>query len=189
MYDLEFVEHGPLPPHERTWRHPSELGPTRAEVDTGSNRHLAALAIGTLAVLAVAGMVIAMTPRARSGPVALSATTAPFSAPATFAPRTATATTAGLPSARIPLGALLSSFSAFPHAVTSAPQLTLDGTDIAEVPADTDRVFVRTESVTYELQWGQVPYLSSPDGTVVFTTNGDLVAYVIGGKLVPIVDD
>jgi len=201
MYDFGLVEPGPLPPHERSWRHPSELGPNPADIDTGSKHIAATLTIGAVAVLAVAGMVVAMTPKTTSSPVALSATTAPTS-PATAAtvsltstpggatPREATASTAGISAAGIPVGALLSSFSAFPHAITSAPQLTLDGTDIAEeLPAAADRVFVRTEAVTYELQWGQVAYLSSPDGTVIFTVEGDLVAHVVDGQLITIVDD
>jgi hypothetical protein len=196
LYDLAFVEHGPLPPHERTWRHPSELGPTRADVETGSSNHLAALAIGALAVVAVAGLVIAMTPRTSSSPIALSATTTPVSAlrandPSTAtAPRVATAAAAGLPTSRIPIGALLTSFSAFPHAVTSGPQLTLDGTDVAtRLPDDHDIVLVHTEAVTYELPWGEVPFLRMPDGSVVFDGSGALLAHVAGGRLVMLVGD
>ncbi|TFH15469.1 MAG: hypothetical protein E4H05_08190, partial [Acidimicrobiales bacterium] len=156
------MEPGPLPPHERTWRHPSELGPTKADIDAGSSNHLAALAVGALAVVAVAGLVIAMTPRTSSSPIALSATTTPVSAvrsnDATTMPviassptRVATATSAGLPAPRIPIGALLTSFSAFPHAITSGPQLTLDGTGIAtELPDVHDIVLVHTEAVTYQ---------------------------------------
>ena len=200
MYDLAFVEHGPLPPHERTWRHPSELGPTRADVETGSSNHLAALAVGALAVVAVAGLVIAMTPRTSSSPIALSATTTPVSAlrpndPTTVrqdatSPRVATAAASGLPAPRIPIGALLTSFSAFPHAVTSGPQLTLDGTDVAtRLPDDHDIVLVHTEAVTYELPWGEVPFLRMPDGSVVFDGAGALLAHVAGGRLVMLVGD
>ncbi len=200
MYDLAFVEPGPLPPHERTWRHPSELGPTKADIEPGSSSHLAALAVGTLAVIAVAGLVIAMTPRTSSSPIALSATTTPVSAlrePTTAPPGIGSAaatasvrvaTAAGLP--RIPIGALLTSFSAFPHAITSGPQLTLDGTGVAKrLPDDHDIVLVRTEAVTYELQWGEVPFLGMPDGSVVFDGTGALVAHVAGGELVTLVDD
>jgi len=201
LYDLAFVEHGPLPPHERTWRHPSELGPTKADIETGSSNHLAALAIGALAVVAVAGLVIAMTPRTSSSPIALSATTTPVSAlrsndpptvavAATTPVRVATAAASGIPAPRIPIGALLTSFSAFPHAVTSGPQLTLDGTDVATRPPDDhDIVLVRTEAVTYELPWGEVPYLRVPDGSVVFDGDGALLAHVAGGRLVTLVDD
>jgi hypothetical protein len=195
LYDLAFVEHGPLPPHERSWRHPSELGPTKADIEVGSSNHLAALALGALAVIAVGGLVIAMTPRASSSPLALSATTAPVvrslspQTATTDAPvRIATAATAGLGAPRIPIGALLTSFAALPHAITSGPQLTLDGTAIAtSLPDDHDIVLVRTEAVTYELPWGEVPHLDVPDGSVVFDAAGDLLAHVDDGVLVTLV--
>jgi hypothetical protein len=201
LYDLAFVEPGPLPPHERTWRHPSELGPTRADSDNESSNHLAALALGALAVIAVAGLVIAMTPRTSSSPIALSATTTPVSAlrsnepptvtiAATPPTRVATAAAAGLPASRIPIGALLTSFSAFPHAITSGPQLTLDGTAIAtKLPDDHDIVLVRTEAVTYKLLWGEVPFLRVPDGSVIFDIAGSLLAHVAGGDVVTLVGD
>ena len=186
MYDLAFVEPAPLPPHERTWRHPSELGPTKADVERGSSNHLATLAVGTVAVIAVAGLVIAMTPRTSSSPLALSATTTPISATATA--RVATAAASGV--ARIPIGALLTSFSAFPHAITSGPQLTLDGTGVAaRLPAGHDIVMVRTEAVTYELPWGEVPFLGMPDGSVIFDPAGARLAHVAGGELVTLVGD
>lgn len=180
-----------MPPHERSWRHPSELAPTSADVESGSHHHhLATLAIGTVAVLAVAAMVVAMTPRPSSSPVAVSATTAPFAA---SQPRDPVASSAGVPSrsvARVPITALLTSVVASPHAITSGPQLTLDGTDIAdEVPDNADMVFVRTEAVTYELRWDQVAAMASPDGTVVFDATGDLLAHVSGGNLITLVDD
>ena len=189
MYDLAFVEDGPLPPHERTWRHPSELGPTSADVNTGSHSHFAALAIGAVAVFAVAGLVVAMTPRGSNGPVALSSTTtpvAPTEPPAVV--RTPTATSAGVSGSRIPVGALLTSFASFPHAITSAPQLTIDGTDIADhEPGDADVVYVHTDAVTYRLPWGQVANLAAPDGSVVFDADGDLLAHVSEGDVVMLV--
>lgn len=178
-----------MPPHERTWRHPSELGPTSADIDTGSHHHAAALAIGAVSVLAVAGLVIAMTPRATSGPIALNATTVPASpidAPATV--RAASATSAGVSGSRIPIGALLTSFAAFPHAITSTPQLTIDGTDVADhVPGDADVVYVHTDAVTYRLPWGQVAYLAAPNGSVIFDADGDLLAHVSEGEVVMLV--
>jgi hypothetical protein len=192
LYDLAFVEPGPLPPHERTWRHPSELGPTRADVDTGPHHHLAALTFGALAVMAVIGMVVAMTPRTSSAPVALNATTVPatVSTELIAQPRTATAATAGFSGSRIPIGALLTSFASMPHAIASAPPLTLDGTAIAaRLPRADDLVLVRTDEVTYQLPWGQVGYLQAPDGSVVFDADGALVARILDGRVVTIVGD
>jgi hypothetical protein len=187
LYDLVFVEPGPLPPHERSWRHPSELGPTRIDVDdASSNSHLLALVGGTLAVLAVAAMIVAMTPRTSSNPVALSATTTPITIRATVEPPAAT--TARPVQVLTPATALLASFVAFPHAVTSEPQLDLDGTDVAEeLPDDDEMVFLRTEAVTYRLPWHDVDLVNAPDGSVVFDTTGDVVARVADGELVTLV--
>ncbi len=195
MYDLVLVEPGPLPPHERSWRHPSELGPTRVDVDDPTRRshtNFVALAGGAIAVLAVATMVVAMTPRASGGPVALSATTTPISVRAIVEPPTSTtAGSSGAEAVQIrPSMVLLTSFAAFPHAVTSGPQLDLDGTDVAhESPANDEMVFLRTEAVTYRLRWDEVPQLIVPDGSVVFDADGDVVARVSGGDLLSLVDD
>lgn len=189
LYDLVLVEPGPLPPHERSWRHPSELGPTRIDVDdTASSSHLLALMGGALAVLAVAAMIVAITPRTSSSPVALSATTTPMAIRATVEPPAA----AAVRSVRVlaPATALLASFVAFPHAVTSEPQLDLDGTDVADdLPDDHAMVFLRTEDVTYRLPWHDVDLVNAPDGSVVFDTTGDVVARVAGGELVTLVDE
>jgi len=205
MYDLVFVEPGPLPPHERSWRHPSELGPTRLDVDDAvrsTRTNLAALAGGTVAVLAVATMVVAMTPRAVNGPVAMIATTTPISIRAVIDPPVATAPTAPAPAPATaadtaaettPLGprtAMLTSFSAFPHAVTPGPQLDLDGTDVADdSPADDEMVFLRTEAVTYLLPWDEAQRMNVPDGSVIFDADGDLVARVSAGELLSLVGD
>ncbi len=181
-----------MPPHERTWRHPSELGPTRRDIDDSSVRphvNLMALAGGTMAVLAVAAMVVAMTPRPSSGPVALSATTTPITARAVLEPPTVPVTAAPpVPIEVRARTAMLTSFVAFPHAVTSGPELDVDGTDVAEsAPAQDEIVFLRTEAVTYRLTWGEVQQMTVPDGSVVFDDNGDLVARVSDGDLVSLV--
>lgn len=80
-YDLSVVEHGPLPPHERTWRHPSELAAeehavARAEPTGGSTRAFA-FASGGLGLLAVGSLIVAVTPERSAAPVAVSATTTP----------------------------------------------------------------------------------------------------------------
>jgi hypothetical protein len=145
-----------------------------------------------MAVLAVATMVVAMTPRTSGGPVALIATTTAISA-RTVVERSASTIngTSGAEAAQIrPSTALLTSFAAFPHAVTSGPQLDLDGTDVAhEPPASDEMVLLRTEAVTYRLRWDEVSQLTVPDGSVVFDADGDLVARVSGGDLLSLVDD
>ena len=203
MYDLVFVEPGPLPPHERSWRHPSELGPTRLDVDDAVRRtrtNLVAFAGGTMAVLAVATMVVAITPRTANGPVAMIATTTPITVRAILVPTVATEPTTPLTTPVTtpvtapettpldPRTAMLTSFSAFPHAVTPGPQLDLDGTDVAaESPADDEMVFLRTEAVTYRLSWDDAQRMNVPDGSVIFDAEGDLVARVSAGELLSLV--
>ncbi len=157
-----------------------------------------ALAGGTLAVLAVAALVVAMTPRTSSGPVALSATTTPITARAVIEPPPSAPSTpgadpslsAGTSSSIQRPPVLLTSFVASPHAVTPGPQLDVDGTDVAAAaPTDDDIVFVRTEAVTYSLRWDVAMEMSMPEGSVVFDADGDLVARVSNGDLLSLVDD
>ena len=73
------MEHGPVPPHERSWRHPSELAAAeqaviRAEPVSHSTRTVA-LTTGTVGLLAIALLVLTMTPSRDGAPVALSAST------------------------------------------------------------------------------------------------------------------
>ncbi len=80
-YDLGVVERGPLPPHERTWRHPSELAAEeravlRAQAAAPSTRAFA-LTTGTLGLLAVGVLIMTVTPRRQESPIAISATTSP----------------------------------------------------------------------------------------------------------------
>jgi hypothetical protein len=146
-----------------------------------------------MAMLAVATMVVAMTPRTSSGPVALSATTTPIIASAVIEPPVspAAATSPAATSGAVgPRTALLTSFAAFPHAVTSGPQFVLDGADVAdEPPTDDEVVFLRTEAVTYHLRWDDAQQLNVPDGSVVFDTDGDLVARATDGELLSLVGD
>lgn len=75
------MEHGPLPPHERTWRHPSELAAeehalARSETAPTSTRFFA-ITTGTLGLLTVGLLVLVVTPRSSDAPVAISVTTTP----------------------------------------------------------------------------------------------------------------
>lgn len=153
---------------------------------------LLALGGGTLAVLAVAAMVVAMTPRAASGPVALSSTTTPITVRAVVEPPE-TASVSSNATVRAPLAAgqaaLSTSFVAFPHAITPGPQLDVDGTQVADAaPSGGDTVFVRTEAVTYQLTWDLAQHMDVPDGSVIFDADGDLVARVSDGDLLSLVD-
>lgn len=75
------MERGPLPPHERTWRHPSELAAEEraiflAQVTPRSAR-LTALTSGTLGLLAVGLLMVTITPDRAESPIAISASTTP----------------------------------------------------------------------------------------------------------------
>lgn len=73
------MERGPLPPHERTWRHPSEIAAAeRAELRSRSaaaSTRVFALTTGTLGLLAVGVLILTVTPRRQESPIAISATT------------------------------------------------------------------------------------------------------------------
>ena len=80
-YDLSFVEHGPVPPHERTWRHPSELAAeerelARAEAVPATSK-VFAITTGTIGLLAIAVLLVTVTPSRHSQPIAINATTIP----------------------------------------------------------------------------------------------------------------
>jgi hypothetical protein len=71
----------PLPPHERTWRHPSELAAAeRLEIHhTPAHRSTRgfAIATGSIGLVALGVLMILVTPPAQDSPVAVSATTSP----------------------------------------------------------------------------------------------------------------
>jgi hypothetical protein len=78
------VEHGPLPPHERHWRHPSELAAeerelARAQPVRGRAR-IVALTTGSAGLAAIAVLFLTVTPTRHAQPVAVSATTDPSAA-------------------------------------------------------------------------------------------------------------
>ena len=80
-YDLRLVGSPPLPPHERTWRHPSELAAAEREaiqqtVVQRSTRGFA-IATGSIGLVALGALMIVVTPPAQDSPVAVSATTTP----------------------------------------------------------------------------------------------------------------
>ena len=66
-YARVLVEPAPLPPHERSWRHPSEIGPSRVEIAADGHGRRSARR-GTLAALMVVVMVVAHDAAAGAGP-------------------------------------------------------------------------------------------------------------------------
>lgn len=77
------MERAPLPPHERAWRHPSELAEANrialsAEAPSGTLRAIA-LVGGAAGVIAVALLVLTLAPQRNDTPVAVSSTSSPGS--------------------------------------------------------------------------------------------------------------
>jgi hypothetical protein len=193
-YHSVFVEPGPLPPHERTWRHPSELGPTSADVvhSSSSSPHgkLLAIASGALAVAVITAIVVTATPRPSSQPTALSATTLPpfvTSPPTALRGSKAPSRIASAVKLAEP-NPVLASFTPIPNEIASSPLGAHDEPEIAdELPETDDAVTVQTDDVTYHCQWDEIRWLDMPDGTIIVDTRGDLVAEVTDGELVALV--
>lgn len=139
-YALAFVERAPLPPHERSWRHPSELAAdTRQEIRTerpSRSVRTAALTGGTLTIVLVGAVVLSLTPRGAANPTVAGSTPLPqritsvaLASPATDTIRrsTAAAAAAGTPA---PLVETVAS------ARTAAPLATvLDEDGLAVLPS------------------------------------------------------
>jgi hypothetical protein len=90
------VEPGPLPPHERAWRHPSELGPPPHEPTSTSGRVLIVTSAAVSLVL-IGLLALAITPDHSPSPMAASSTVgtrSSRSAPAAIASSSALTTTA-----------------------------------------------------------------------------------------------
>ena len=92
-YARALVDRAPLPPHERAWRHPSELAAANREAlsadePSGTSRTIA-LVGGAAGVIVIALLVLTLAPRRNDSPVAVSSTSTP--GPATPIPRVATA--------------------------------------------------------------------------------------------------
>ncbi len=81
LYHLHFVSQAPLPPHERIWRHPSELAAAEREAfrtaEAPSGTRLFAMVTGSVGLLAVGLLVLWVAPDRNGGPVTVSATTTP----------------------------------------------------------------------------------------------------------------
>lgn len=93
-YDLVPVESGPLPPHERTWRHPSEVAAEERAVlraePSGRTARVLAITTGTMGLLALGLVMMTVMPKRAESPVAVSASTTPATlgvrAPAALTP-------------------------------------------------------------------------------------------------------
>lgn len=155
------------------------------------------LAGGVAAVMLTAVMVVALAPPRADSPVAISATTLP---PATVQLRSSSAQiddgdtserTGGIVQinrntvSRDNALALVGS----PNAVSAAPTADADSSRVAERrPAPQERVYLLTQSHTYALAWSELDRIGAPDGAVVVTADGGLLATFVDGELRFLVD-
>jgi hypothetical protein len=71
-----------------------------------------------------------------------------------------------------------------PNAVSAAPVGDARDFSVAgELPSDEDRVIVLTDSHTYDLRWGDVEHIAAPNGSIVMTRDGWLLATFVSGEL------
>lgn len=155
------------------------------------------LASGVAAVMLTAVMVVALAPPRAGSPVAVSATTLPA---ATVQLRSSSAQVDdGDPSKRTtdivqidrnPVSrdnalALVGS----PNAVSAAPTADPGSSRVAEQrPSPNEQVFLLTQSHTYALAWSELDRVGAPDGAVVVTADGGLLATFVNGELRLLVD-
>lgn len=184
------VSPAPLPPHERNWRHPSELAPTTAEIETPSNARALILATGTTALLLAAVLVVAVSPPRSSAPNAVSATTLP-SATLELQRGVGNAeqnSTREQQIVRTQHSSLTGengvALVGAPNAVSAAPVGNAEEMALAgDLPNDSERVIVLTSSHSYDVRWGDIPALAVPDGSIVMTRSGSLLALFVSGEL------
>lgn len=188
----------PIPPHERSWRHPSELAPTApayADVVRPSSRWSLALATGAVAVAVVAVFAITTTPGRTSGPVAMSATTLPaYSVTAVGVPRPATSsdsmTDASIDSVRLarPLLSPSTGLALMGAPKTVAAPVPLNPSRTSSQPErSTDpnmTVHLITESHVYQLSFGDLERVLAPDASVVVDGEGLLLGSFEDGRFI-----
>jgi hypothetical protein len=165
------VERAPVPPHERTWRHPSELAAgVRAELvaepATATAKALT-VSVGAVTLIALAVVVVSFTPD-RAGD--------------RFADRATPSTVAS---------ALLSAGRNFMAQLAAADDERPNVTTVAAVsraaPAPTDAVTVLTDP-PIRASFGRVHatlvLVGAPDGTAVVDAGGRLIAVwsIDGGR-------
>lgn len=180
------MDNAPLPPHERTWRHPSEIAgvdPTLHD-HAGSSGLGIALVGGTLAVLLVAALVVSFTPRSAPGTVAVGATTIP--AAADLVPDSQRRAMAAAESLR---AGAFTTVRAIPHAVAAVPVVTLSvgadaQRDAVVLPDLDDTVVVLTEDFAYAVAWKDVARVEVATDAVVVADDGTVVARIVDGRIV-----
>ncbi len=142
-----------------------------------------ALAGGALAVVMVATMVVALTPRQNTATTtAMTATTVPTSS-LRGASNTAVAAAESIRTSR------LSGFTAIPHAIADIPAAVIRSSATAEservvLPDLDDRVTVLAEQYVYAVAWRDVSRIDATADAVVIDEAGFVVARIVDGRLI-----
>lgn len=131
----------PVPPHERSWRHPSELGVARTAAveltpNTGPGRALVGVSVA-MGMLLVAGLVHLLTPRAGGGTAVVAASSNPPIPQVTSVSVVPVSSAPLFPS--VPTTAPATSGPAPVPSSTSAPSTTTSGvTLVTAAPVDVE---------------------------------------------------
>jgi hypothetical protein len=76
-----------------------------------------------------------------------------------------------------------------PNAVSAAPVGKAEDFAIAgTLPDDSERVIVLTSSHAYDLRWGDIGDIAAPNGAIVMTRDGSLLAMFVSDELRLLVD-
>jgi hypothetical protein len=76
-----------------------------------------------------------------------------------------------------------------PNAVSAAPVGNADDFAIAgDLPASGERVIILTSSHSYDLRWDDIDNIAAPNGSIVMTRDGSLLAMFVSGELRLLVD-
>lgn len=183
-YSLQLVERAPLPPHERTWRHPSEVGLKTVEVDRGVSHRFVALTTGALAVILITALVVTVTPReSTEAPIAVSASTSP---PVRESIRAGAST--AVAAAETIRSIRLVEATAIPKAIADVPAAAYRSTDLSDpqaiLPDLHDQVLVVTDQFAYSVAWIDAARLDVEGDAVVVGPNGAIVARFSDGRLI-----
>ena len=141
-----------------------------------------ALAGGALAVVMVATMVVALTPRQDTATTAISATTVPASS----LRGSANAAVAAAESIRT---SRLSGLTAIPNAIAAIPAAVTRSSTNTEservvLPDLDDRVIVLTDQYVYAVAWRDVSRIDATADAVVIDEAGFVVARIVDGRLI-----
>lgn len=148
------------------------------------------LASGTAVALIAIVMVLALSPGSATLPTAISATTMP---PAIVQFDSTSSQIGALSEpaqglVRIARNSMTSdralALVGAPNAISAAPVGEAHDFDIASTPpAPGDSVLVLTPTHAFQINWSDIDRIAAPDGSIVVTRDGALVATFVSGEL------